>query len=113
MLARLGPADDQLAAQEFLVVQFIDRAFRFIDILHLDKGESFRALIMPIGYDLGILHVPNPIKELEEIALRRIKGQIADVKTRRSDLDWFRLARLRSRLLLLLRLLVLLRTVVG
>jgi hypothetical protein len=55
--------------------------------------------------------VTDAVEELEEIALGRIEGQIADVKTRRSDFDRLRFA-LRTRFALLplfaLRLLMML-----
>ena len=44
MLVMLGcfrTAHDQLPAEEFFVVQFVDSAFRFIDRLHLDESKSF------------------------------------------------------------------------
>ena len=64
---------------------------------------------MAIAHDLGVLHMADPVEQLEEIALSRVEGQIADVKTRRSDFDRLgfalrpRLARLlRARLVLML-----------
>ena len=93
MLARFRAAHHQLAAEEFFVVQFLDGALRFLDGLHLHKGEPFGALVMPITYDLCVLHMTDAVEQLEEIALRGVEGQIADVKTGRSDFDWFRFAR--------------------
>jgi hypothetical protein len=89
MFARFSAADDELAPEEFLVMQFLYRAFRFIDRLHGDDGEPFRALVVAIAHDLGVLHVTDTVKQLEEIALRRVERQIADVQTRRSDFDRF------------------------
>ena len=43
---------------------------------------------MALAHHFGVLHVPDAIEELEEIALGRVEGQIADVETRRSDFDW-------------------------
>ena len=57
MLARFRTAHDQLAAEEFLVVQFLDGAFRLVDRLHLDEGEPFRALVVFVGHHLGVLHL--------------------------------------------------------
>ena len=82
MLAGFCATHHQPAAKEFFVVQFLHGAFCFLNGLHLHKGESLRALVVPITYDLCVLHVPDTIKQLEEIALRRVEGQIADVKTR-------------------------------
>src|SRR2546430_17604661 len=90
MLARFRAAHYQLAAEKFLVVQFLYCALRFLDRLHRDEGEAFRALIVAIAHDLCVLDVPDPVEELEEIALGRVEGQIADVKTRRGDFDWLR-----------------------
>ena len=82
MLARFCPADHQLAPKEFLVVQFLDCALGFLDRLHLDEGEAFRALIVTIAHYFGVLDMADAIEELEEIALGRVEGQIADVKAR-------------------------------
>ena len=69
MLGRFRTAHDQLAPEEFLVVQFLDGAFRLIDRLHLDEGEPFRALVVPVGHDLRVLDVADAVEQLEEIAL--------------------------------------------
>src|SRR3954447_7694776 len=98
-IARFRAADHELAPEEFFIVQFLHCALRFIDRLHRDEGKTFRALIVAIAHDLGVLHVADTVEELEQIALGRIEGQIADVKTRRSNLDRFRLV-LRPRLAL-------------
>ena len=107
MFARFGAADYELAPKEFLVVQFLHRALGFLDRLHLDEGETFRALIVAIAHDFGVLNVADAVEELEQIALGRVEGQIANVKTRRSDFDRLRLA-LWPRLALVLRLLLML-----
>ena len=87
MLARFRAAHDQLAAEEFLVVQFLDGAFRFFDRVHLHKGETLRTLVVFVGHDLGVLHRADAIEELEEIALRRFERQVPDVKPGRGDFD--------------------------
>ena len=111
MFARLCAAHHQLAPEKFLIVQFLHRALRFFDRLHLDEGETFRALVVTIAHNLRVLDMADAIEELEQIALGRVERQIADVKTRRSDFDRLRFA-LRPRLaLLLLLLLMLLRAV--
>lgn len=107
MFARFRAANHELAAEEFLIVQLLHRAFRFLDRLHLDEGETFRALVVAIAHDFGVLHMADAIEELEEIALGRVEGQIADVKTRGSDFDCLRLA-LRPWLALLWRSLLML-----
>ena len=107
VFARFCAAYDQLAPEKFLVMQFLHCALRFLDRLHLDEGETFRALIVAIAHNFGVLDVADAIKELEQIALGRIEGQIADVKTRRSDFDRLGFA-LRPRLTLLLLLMLLL-----
>ncbi len=66
---------------------------RFFDREHLHKGEAFRALIMFVGHDLGVLHLADAVEELEEIALGRFERKVADVKTRRSYFDAFWLTR--------------------
>ena len=90
MLAGLCAAHHQPATKEFFVMQFLDGAFCFLDGLHLHESKSLRALVVPVTYHLCILHVPDAVKQFEEIALSSVKGQIADVKTRRSDFDRFR-----------------------
>lgn len=63
-------------------MQFVHRAFRFFDGLHLHKGKTLRALIVAIAYDLGVLHVSNAVEQFEKIALSSVEGKIANVKTR-------------------------------
>ncbi len=92
MLAGFCAAHYQSAAEEFFVVQFLHSAFRFLDGLHLHKRKTLRALIVPITYDFRILHMPHAVEQFEQIALGGIEGQVADVKTRRSDFDSFRLS---------------------
>jgi hypothetical protein len=77
-------------------VQFLHSAFRFLDGLHLDKRKTFRALVVPIAYDLCVLHVSNAVEQFEEIALGGVERQVAHVETRRRDFNPFWLAR-RSR----------------
>lgn len=69
MLIGFRAAHNQPAPEEFLVVQFLHSAFRFLHGLHLDKRKTFRALVVPIAYDLCVLHVSNAIEQVEEIAL--------------------------------------------
>jgi len=90
-------AHNEPATEEFLVVQFLHSALRFLDGLHLHKRKTFRALIVPVAYDLCVLHVANAVKQLEEIALGGVEGQVANVETRRRDFNPFWLARDRSR----------------
>jgi len=92
MFARFRAAHHKLASEEFLVVQLRYRAFRFFDREHLHEGETFRALVVPVADHFRVLHLANAVEELEQIALSRIEGEIADVKTRRCDFDCFRLA---------------------
>jgi hypothetical protein len=68
----------------------------------LDERETFRSLVVAIAHDFGVLDMADAVEEFEEIALGRVEGQIADVKTRGRDFDCLRLA-LRPRLELLLR----------
>lgn len=89
-------AHNEPATEEFLVVQFLHSAFRFLDGLHLHKRKTFRALVVPIAYDLCVLHVANAFEQVEEIALSGVEGQVANVETRRRDFNPFWLAR-RSR----------------
>jgi hypothetical protein len=96
MLIGFRAAHNEPATEEFLVVQFFHSAFRFLDGLHLHKCKTLRALIMPIAYDLRVVHVSNAIEQFEEIALGGVEGQVANVETRRRDFNPFWLAR-RSR----------------
>ena len=93
MLIGLRAAHNETAAEKLLVVQFVDRAFRLIDCLHLHKRKTFRALVVPIAYDLCVLHVSNTVEQFEEIALGGVERQVANVETRRRDLNSFWLAR--------------------
>ena len=92
MLIGFRAAHHEPAAEEFLVVQFLHRAFGFLDGLHLYKRETFRALVVPIAYDLCVLHVSNAVEQVEEIALGGVEGQVANVETRRRDFNPFGLA---------------------
>ena len=96
MLIGFRAAHDKPATEKFLVVQFLHSAFRFLDGLHLDKCKTFRALVMPIAYDLCVLHVANAVEQFEQIALGGVERQVANVETRRRDFNPFWLAR-RSR----------------
>jgi hypothetical protein len=93
MLIGFRAAHNKPATEEFLVVQFLHRAFRFLDGLHLHKRKTFRALIVPIAYDLCVLHVSNAVEQFEEIALGSIERQVANVETRRDDFNAFWFAR--------------------
>ena len=66
-------AHHQAATKEFLIVQFLHRTFCFVDRLHLNKSKTLRALVMPVAYDLGIVHVSYAVEQFEEIALGRIE----------------------------------------
>ena len=90
MLRRFSTADHELAAKEFLVVQFFNRPFCFVDGLHLNESETFGALVVSVADYFCILDVTDSVKELEEIALGGVERQIANVKTRRCHFDRFR-----------------------
>ena len=96
MLVGFRAAHNEPATEEFLVVQFLHCAFRFLDGLHLHKRKTFRALVVPIAYDLRVLHVSNAVEQVEEIAFGGVERQVANVETRRRDFNPFWLAR-RSR----------------
>ena len=93
MLIGFCPADNESATEEFLVVQFLHGAFCFLDALHLHKSKTFRALVVPVTYDLRILHVSDAVEQFKEIALSCVEGQVPDVKTGRSHVYSFRLPR--------------------
>ena len=82
MLVGFRAAYHQPATEEFLVMQFLHRTFRLFDGLHLHKGKTFRALIVAIAYDLGVLHVSDAVEQFEKIALCGVEGKIANVNTR-------------------------------
>ena len=79
MLARLRAADDQLATEKFLVVQFFHGPLSFLDGLHLDESKPFRALIVAIAHHFRVLNMANAVEQFEEIALGGVEGQIAYV----------------------------------
>ena len=81
----LGSAHDKLAAHVLFVVQLGDGALGFVHGLHLHKGETFRFLGVLVGNDFNRLDDADSIEELEEITLRRIEGQIANVDAGRGD----------------------------
>ena len=96
MLIGFRAAYDKPATEKFFVVQFLHRAFRLFDGLHLYKRKTFRALVVPIAYDLCILHVSNAVEQFEKIALGGVERQVANVKTGRTDFNPLRFTR-RSR----------------
>jgi hypothetical protein len=67
VLACFCATNHQFATEEFLIVQFLDCAFGFLDRLHLNKGETFGTLIVSVTYHFGVLNMPDPVEELEEI----------------------------------------------
>jgi len=69
VLIGFRPAYDQPATEKFLVVQLLNRAFRFLDCLHLHKRKAFRALVVAVADYLGVLDVSNAIEQVEKIAL--------------------------------------------
>jgi len=73
LLARFRAAHHELAAEELFIVELSNGALRFVDRLHLHEGEAFRALVVSIGYDFGVLHVAHAVEQLEEIALRGVE----------------------------------------
>ena len=93
MLIGFCPADNESATEEFLVVQFLHGASCFLDALHLHKSKTFRALVVPVTYDLRILHVSDAVEQFKEIAISCVEGQVPDVKTGRSHFYSFRLPR--------------------
>src|SRR4051812_47799206 len=93
MLARFRATYDQLATEKFLVVQFLHRALRLIDRVHLDEGKSFRPLVVAISDHLGVLDRADAVEELEQIALGRVERQVSDVKSGRRYFDRFRFTR--------------------
>src|SRR4029077_17434733 len=93
MLIGFGAAYNKPATEKFLVVQFLHCAFRFLDGLHLHKRKTFRALVVPIAYDLRVLHVSNAVEQFEEIALSGVERQVSNVEALRRDLNPFGLAR--------------------
>jgi hypothetical protein len=81
MLIGFRAAHNEPATEKFLVVQFLHRAFCFLDGLHLYKRKTLRTLVVPIAYNLCVLHVSNAVEQFEEIALGGVKRQIANVET--------------------------------
>ena len=93
MLIRFRAAHNEPATEKFFVVQFLHRAFRLFYGLHLYKRKTFRALVVPIAYDLCVLHVSNAVEQFEKIALGGVERQVANVKTGRRDFNPFGFAR--------------------
>ncbi len=93
MLAGFRATHHQSPPEEFLVVQFLHGTFGFLDGLHLYKGKTLGALVVPVAYNLRILHVPYAVKQFKEIALSSVKREVADIKTRRCDFNNLRFSR--------------------
>jgi len=62
MLIGFRAAYNEPATEKFLVVQFFYRAFCLLDGLHLHKRKTFRTLVVPIAYNLCVLHVSNAVE---------------------------------------------------
>jgi hypothetical protein len=104
MLIGFRAAYDEPATEKFLVVQFFYRTFRFLDGLHLNERKTFRALVVPVAYDLCVLHVSDAGEQFEEVALGGVKRQVANVETRRRDFNPLWLAHRSRRLSTIARL---------
>lgn len=87
----LGAADDQLAAHELLVVQFRHGPAGLVDGQHRDKREALGLLRILVADDFGVLHLADPVEQVEQVALRGVEREVADVDFRRADFDDFRL----------------------
>ena len=85
--AGLGAANDELAAHEFLVVEFGYGALGFINGRHGHEAEALGLLIVFVRDDLGVFYRADAFEKLKEIAFRGIVAEVADVEFRRSDLD--------------------------
>ena len=73
-------------------MQFFHGAFGLLDGLHLDKCKTFRALVVAVTYNFGILNVSDAVEQFKQIALGCVERQVADVQTRRSNFNSFRFA---------------------
>jgi len=73
VLARFCAANYQFAAKEFLVVQFLNRAFGFFDRLHLNERETLRPLVVTITDYFCVLNVPDAVEQVEQVTLRGIE----------------------------------------
>jgi hypothetical protein len=73
MVGRLRPTHDQLAAKKLLVVKFGNGPLRFFHGLHLHECKTFRALVVFVAYNLGVLDVADTVEQVEQVALCRIE----------------------------------------
>ena len=80
LFVRFRAANYQFAAQELLVVQLCNRSLGFLDGLHLHKRKSFRSLVVAVADYLRVLNVSDAVKQVEQVTLGRVEGQIANVK---------------------------------
>ena len=75
-------------------MKLLDGAFGLRDAVHLDKAEAFGALGVLVGDDFDMGYGADAGEQLEEVALRRVIGQVADVEAGGGDFDILRFARL-------------------
>ena len=75
-------------------MEFLDGAFGLGDAVHLDKAEAFGALGVLVGDDFDMGYGADAGKQLEEVTLRRVIRQVADVEAGGGDFDILRFARL-------------------
>jgi hypothetical protein len=81
----LGAADHDLPAHEIGPVQFLGRFLGRFERLHLDEAEALRAVGVAVHGDLHVLHRADLGEEIEQVALSRLVGQVADVELGRHD----------------------------
>src|SRR5438445_659946 len=80
LLARACFIDRQGSTVDLVPVEGRDRGLRLIAIVHLDKAKAFRAAGIPIHDDLGRLHRTVRHKQILQIAVGHLIGQVADIQ---------------------------------
>ena len=72
-------------------MQLLYGTFGFVRRLHLHESEAFRALCLFVSDYLDRHHLTHSIKQIGQIALSRIKREIAHIEPGAGDLNglWF------------------------
>ncbi len=77
---RLGATDHQRAAHEVLAVEIGHGLLGVFNGHHGHKGEALAALGAVVHHHFRVLHLAGAVEEFEEITLRGVIAEIADVK---------------------------------
>ena len=89
----LGPAHDQVAAHEGLIVEHFDATNRVIHVEHLHEAVTFRAVGCAVVNDFDAADRADAFEQFLNVLFGDIVGQIADIHAGGLDRRWITTAR--------------------